>query len=107
MFIVSWGFGLVLRKRRKMVLRWSRVRGRLTRVARWDRSGCLVVVRWLGGRRHAGNQSRRCWRRWTQNLFNEENASTRRIAAKVVLLSPVPDDSVVWRGGSMECSNSR
>ena len=76
MFIVSWGFGLVLRKGRKMILRWSRVRGRLTRVARWARSGCLVVVRWLGGRRHAGNQSRGCWRRWTQNLLNDENAST-------------------------------
>ena len=76
MFIVSRGFGLVLRKGRKMILRWSRVRRRLTRVARWDRSGCLVVVRWLGGRRHAGNQSRGCWRRWTQNLVNDENVST-------------------------------
>ena len=42
-----------------------------------------------------------------KTCFNDENASTRRIAAKVVLLSPVPDDSVVWRGGSMECSSSR
>ena len=67
---------MVLRKGRKMILRWSRVRRRLTRITRWERSGCLVVVRWLGGRRHAGNQSRGCWRRRTQNLFNDKNAPT-------------------------------
>ena len=67
MDIISWGFGLVLRKWGKVtVLRRSRVRGRLTWVARWRRA-CLVIE-WLSGRRHTWHQTSRGWRRRTQYL---------------------------------------
>ena len=55
---------MVLRKRRKVAgLRRTRVRWRLTRVAWWWRA-CLMIE-WLAGRRHAGHQTSRGWRRWT------------------------------------------
>ena len=58
---------MVLRKGGKVtVLRRSRVRRRLTGVARWRRP-CLVIE-WLSGRRHAWHQPSRGWRRRTQYL---------------------------------------
>ena len=105
--IVSWGFGLVLRKRRKVlgVKGRARVGGRLTWVSGWWMRACLVMMEWLGGgRHHAWHQTSSGRRRWAQNLRMEEFVIKTQGKEE---RSPFRGDDVVLPKDSRVCNNSR